>query len=597
MKKVFLLLSYALIVTALATSCRHTVYSGVEVDISGLSEDQAFLEGLLQSRIRERIPAGCTRSRSMRIALRNSDSVQGENATVRINGDEVVITAGRTRGLIYGCGQFLRSLTFGRKGFVAKNGNYDFIPYSSYRCCYMARHYNTWYQRAPKEEILRYIDDMFLWGINTLYTQLSMSTVNYAYSTPEERLVFDETTDAICARVKECDMALQTSGGGNTARDGFPAEFKAERLVPARGNDRWNVCPSKPGALEFLLRNREENLKKYVAKGYPVTNMSYFPYDEGGCQCEDCAPWGGNGYVRTIKAMHELNEKYFPGVTETVSTWFFDEKDYEGLFKYLETQDWIDYLEIDSHSDFPSYPMNHAIPKGIPVTTFPEITMWGRVPWGGYGATPLPGRFERLFRQVSDKVKGYRLYSEGLYDDINKITVTGLYTSPSLGKKDILKKYAGYELPGADPGDFLKLTELLEAIHPTGDPSGTKRRDFNFLVFLRDASPGLLAERKKQSEKALALAKSIDRQIIPQMKGCWRWRILYLRAVIDNQIYTTHSLHTEAADKCYEELVRIYHGEAQLQRLLNEGKDGYTIPPYRPEIQMPAPKGSGIYDK
>ncbi|MBR0298809.1 MAG: hypothetical protein IJQ93_00665 [Bacteroidales bacterium] len=577
-------------------SCKTGPYTGVAADISGISEDQTFIADLLDSRIRERCSSAVAGGRTYQVRFIYDETISGEDAVVDVRRNGAEIRAGRTRSLIYGCGEFLRSLDYGARGFKVRPAHLEFRPYSSYRCCYMARHYNTWYQRAPKEELLRYIDDMFLWGINTLYTQLTMSTVNYAYSTPEERIVFDETTDAICSRVKQCDMSLQTSGGGNTARDGFPPEFKAEKLVPARGNDKWNVCPSKPGALEFLLKNREENLKKYVAKGYPITNMSYFPYDEGGCQCKDCAPWGGNGYVRTIEAMHRLNEKYFPGVAETVSTWFFDDKDYEGLFKYLETQDWIDYLEIDSHSDFPRYPLSNPIPGEIPVTTFPEITMWGRVPWGGYGATPLPERFEGLFLQVRDKVKGYRLYSEGLYDDINKITVTGLYTNPSLCRKKILMTYAGYELPGANPNDFVRLTELLEAMHPTGDPSGVKRRDFNFLVFLRDASPELLEERQRQSEKALALAEKIDREILPSMKNKWRWRLLYLRAVIDNQIYTSRKLHTETADDCYREIVRIYHGEAQLRRLLEEKKDGYTIPPYIPEVQMPAPKGSGIYD-
>lgn len=589
-KHIFLLAALAV----MASSCGQRTFGGLSFDVEGIGEDRAFIAEMIDSRVKERI--GECPGRTFKVVFTIDSTITGENAKVRVCSGKAEIKASRTRGLIFGAGRLLHSMSFSEKGFSIACGNYDFTPKSSSRCCYMARHFNTWYQRAPKAEMLRYIDDMFLWGINTLNTQLGMATVNYDYSTEAERAEFDDVTDAVCRRISQCDMELRTGGGTNVARKGFPSEFKAAPLDPPRGDDSWNVCPSKPGALEYLLANRETALKKYAAKGYPITHMSYFPYDEGGCQCEECAPWGGNGYVKTFTAMHELNQKYFPGVRETVSTWFFDDKDYEGLFKYLETQDWIDYLEIDSHSDFPRYPLEHAIPKNIPVTTFPEISMWGRCPWGGYGATPLPGRFERLFRQVEKIAGGFRLYSEGLYEDINKVVISRIYSDPSLTSADVLEEYARYELPGIDTEEFKEFIGILEANHCTGSPAGERRKDFNFLVFLRDADPDTLALRQTRAARALALAEKMDGELLPSMKNCWRWRQLLLRARIDNEIFTSRKLRTEVADRCYEELVTMYHAEAQKKRLLEHHKDGYTLPPYYPPVQMPAYEDSGIYD-
>lgn len=589
-------LSGLIVCAILAASC-HSNFDRVEVNISGLNPEQGFVADLLTSRVEERVASVHESNNILNVTFLVDDSVSGEDAVVEVNGNEATVKAGRTRGLIYGCGVLLRSMEFTKKGFSVASGEYTFAPKRTYRCCYMARHFNTWYQRAPKEEMLRYIDDMFLWGINTLNTQLFMANVNFAYATPEETVIFDDVTDAICARVKQCDMELQTGGGGNTAPAGYPLKFKATPLDPPRGDDSWNICPSKPGALDFLLQRREAILKRYVERGYPITHMSYFPYDEGGCQCDDCAPWGGNGYVKTFEAMHKLNLKYYPDIKESVSTWCFDkvdDSDFDGLFSYLPKQDWIDYLEVDSVGDFPEYILMHDVPGGIPVTTFPEISMWGRCPWGGYGASPQPKRFEKNFRTVEKVAYGFRLYSEGLYEDINKVVITYLYTQPESTSDDALASYAKYELPGINVKDFQKFIGLLEATHATGPETGRKRMDFNFLVYLRDSDPELLALRRSQAKEALDLALKMDKQIIPSMKNCWRWRLFLLRAIIDNEIFSTGQLHTDVADECYSELVKIYHGEAQLKRLMEQHKDGYTLPPFLPEVQMPSHKGSGF---
>ena len=40
------------------------------------------------------------------------------------------------------------------------------------------------------------------------------------------------------------------------------------------------------------------------------------------------------------------------------------------------------------------------------MVNFPEVSMWGRSPWGGWGANPLPTRFEVLWKQTEGKVFG-----------------------------------------------------------------------------------------------------------------------------------------------------------------------------------------------
>lgn len=74
---------------------------------------------------------------------------------------------------------------------------------------------------------------------------------------------------------------------------------------------------------------------------------------------------------------------------------------------------------------------------GVPVLSFPEISMKGAVPWGGFGANPYPAAIKEKFAKVTEFVDGGFAYSEGIFDDINKAVVLALYAGP---KKEVREK-------------------------------------------------------------------------------------------------------------------------------------------------------------
>ena len=80
-------------------------------------------------------------------------------------------------------------------------------------------------------------------------------------------------------------------------------------------------------------------------------------------------------------------------IKSIVSTWCYDTPpagEWAGLARFLETdKSWLDYIMADSHTDFPRFPLDQGVPGGLPLVNFPEISMYGRTPWGGYGANPL----------------------------------------------------------------------------------------------------------------------------------------------------------------------------------------------------------------
>ena len=120
--------------------------------------------------------------------------------------------------------------------------------------------------------------------------------------------------------------------------------------------------------------------------------------------------------------MATMARSIFPKVKMVAATWTFDKpivnsSEYVGLDGYIKAERTrpasgnssnFSFVMVDDHGDFPRWPLDHGggFVGGLPLVNFPEISMWGRGPWGGYGANPLPGRFERLWLQTEGRVVG-----------------------------------------------------------------------------------------------------------------------------------------------------------------------------------------------
>ena len=540
-------------------------FSRVAADASALPAEKRFVADMLTKRIEARTP-GSDAAKPLAVRFALDGSVKGENAVVTVKDGTATIRAGRFRGLVFGAGLLLRTARYGEKTFSLDDGEYRFEPKKSLRMCYMARHFLNWYHMATPDELTAYIDDLALSGHNAFDFQCELPT-------PGRNGNFEKASLAAVDRVHALDCGFCSGGGSNQAPEDSPEELRGvPNSDPKRGNLGFNVCISKPEGMEYLCRLRKDAIAKLA--GSSPDYFCYWPFDEGGCECDGCKPWGGNGFLRLIERFSAMNRTAFPKAKTIISTWVFHDDDWEGLYKWLETHDGVDYILADSHTDFPKYPLEHPTPKGIPIMTFPEISMWGRAPWGGYGATALPKRFARLFRQVERIADGFMSYSEGLYEDINKEVVNGLYIDPKADTDDLLRSYAAYYLPGTDPEDFVKLCDIFETNHKfPGDHSHP-----SFKGVAPDSQE--LAEYRRRAAEACRIAERMDGAILPSLKESWRWRLVYLRAMIDREILSTCQGAPESARKYFEELVKMYHAERQLAGWRKTGKRGWTTPQF-----------------
>jgi hypothetical protein len=199
----------------------------------------------------------------------------------------------------------------------------------------------------------------------------------------------------------------------------------------------------------------------------------------------------------------------------------------------------VDYILADSHEDFPRYPLEVGVPGQLPLLNFPEISMWGNWPWGGFGANPLPSRFQRLWDQVKHVVQGGFPYSEGIYEDLNKAVEVQFYWDPNRTARATLEEYIGYEFGSGVTEDVLALIDLLE---------NTASRSYRRQPV--DTAAAL---------QALQLAEAVNTRLPVWAKQSWRWEILHLRAVLDRERFAGGGLEAPAAEAAMLRLIELYH--------------------------------------
>jgi len=499
-----------------------------------------------------------------------------ESYLITGEGDSWKITGADEAGLYYGIGKFLHTAKWTKEWMTPNPPQKMMTPACSFRAMYFAVHLYNWYANAPTEELETYLEELLLWGYNAIVLIIPVIDI-YSF---EDELYYNavEKSRSIFGLAKKLGMKVGIIICPNQGLLSAPHEWDADPsfdpIGNVRGNAGRNICPAIPEALDYLREIWTMMFKQYTDIGldYIVT----WPYDEGGCGCEKCRPWGAKGYGDVVNVLHDDAIKFYPNAKFIVSAWIFDKPDnqgeYEGLYQRLKGDlSWVDYIMVDAHEDFPRYPLEHEIVK--PIINFPEISMWKLYPWGGYGATPLAKRFHGIWNSAKHVLDGGMPYSEGMYEDISKVQFAGYYWEPDRDYEEILAEYANYEFRTDVVQDALEIMEMIEKNHVL--TAAYQEPDIEGAIRI-----GKLAEevQNKLGQKGL---------------NAWRWRILYIRALIDQkkfEYYRDHNMggrydtseirnfagdflaEDESAQKLFKELRKWYHSVEY------NGRNQFTLP-------------------
>ncbi|MFX0101226.1 MAG: hypothetical protein ACFFCS_16755 [Candidatus Hodarchaeota archaeon] len=478
------------------------------------------------------------------VLLKIQSGIGDEGYTISSEEPGPVCIAGNDlRGLTYGVGKFLRTSRVDGGHFSPSQWASSLKPSCSFRGIYLATHFNNYYISAPITEVQQYLGDLLLWGYNVLGVTFPCEEFD-GIDTPRAQKHI-RRLKVILQSAKEIGFDVCILKAINIGFKTAPKHVLAPPHpddMKRRGYYGVRICPSHEEGRTYLLRLWEEFWDEF--SDVNIDYVEFWPYDEGGCGCEQCWPWGYRGFLDLSRDAFHTAKQRLPDIKCILSTWMFDTPEageWAGLSKALSSdrERWVDYIMADSHEDFPRYPLEHDIKDeiGPSLLNFPEISMWGQSPWGGYGANPLPQRFQRLWEQVRDRVDGGLPYSEGIFEDMNKILFSQWFWNPKRTADDILTEYIEYEFSPSVVDEMLECIHLLEAGHERKNISG-------------------------MSIQAFDLLQQVERKLPQNIKKGWRWRILYLRGLIDKELFLHKGKRRgKVLGRCFKELVEIYHAQ------------------------------------
>jgi len=531
--------------------------------------------GILGSRIQERceVSSTSTGKADCLVELAVQDGLGKEGFRIeRASPDTVRILGNDNRGVLYGIGKFLRSNTYFHDSFTLGNWNGTSVPDKPLRGVCTVPHFNNFYHVAPVEKLQRYIEDLVLWGFNLIVFGFDIHKYENIEDPAAQGLL--ERLNAIGKAAKRLGMDV---GIGIAVNDAYAHSPEAMRADWTDGHDGYvhelaahyhlELCPNKPGAKDLLLKWREETFQALKDAG--LDYIIPWPYDNGGCTNAQCKPWGMNGFLTLSQPIAEMARRYFPGCKIILSTWLFDyftSGEFAGIEENFakERPQWVDYILVDEFAGIKRYsgqPPEHATPGGFPVVGFPEVSMWGAYPWGGFGATPLPTHHQKVWDKEKDLLAGGFLYSEGIFEDLNKFLYAQFYWQKDRQADSIVEEYIAYEFSPSVVTPVRRAIEILESNLP--------RKAEN----LEKGVPRFVMEHTAGTEEALHLLREADKQLPPRVRSSWRWRILYLRALIDDELAKNDFHVSPHAEQALQEITNIFYADKAIMAVSPVSKE------------------------
>lgn len=451
-------------------------------------------------------------------------------------------------------GRFLRLSRFdGNGGFEPFVGKLDFTPKKKLRGMYFATHFDNFYHSAPIGKVCEVVEDLAMRGCNSLLVWFDM----HHFTSME-----DEGAQSLVKRLRAILAYANKIGIGGSltmiSNEGFstsPTELRAEWAVQngyhASPDSHYHVeiCPSKEGGIEEILRARRAMLEYFA--DLKIDYVVYWPYDQGGCTCKDCAPWGSNGFLKLLPHFKSLIKEMMPNTKVIVSAWYFDRftsGEWAGFTDRLRDEVFADVpyiLSFFANGELPPVLLEKGMPEGVKFIEFPEISMWTCSPWGGYGASHLAGFLDRNHTTGKAIYSGAYPYSEGIFEDANKFIELALYSGECESAVDALRVYMNFEF-------CTDSEELFEAFLLTEQTLARKRSHLEN-IYVTIVDPSKIEEVRAVFEKY--------NSILPEnITASRNFRLFYLRALIDSEIVRNdgYSIRSELCQQAMREIDEIY---------------------------------------
>jgi len=167
-------------------------------------------------------------------------------------GGGIAISGSNELGLLYGLGKLLRTSDYSQKGFAPGSWRGESVPQKPIRGIYFATHFHNYYHDAPVEEIERYVEELGLWGFNTLVVWYDMH--HFDGADDPEAVKFRKKLYAICQAARNIGMDVGFINIANEAYNNSPRELRVGKDVGRGGWYDCAVCPATREGMEYVLK-------------------------------------------------------------------------------------------------------------------------------------------------------------------------------------------------------------------------------------------------------------------------------------------------------------------------------------------------------
>lgn len=177
-------------------------------------------------------------------------------------GKTIKVSGNGMPGLMAGVGKLLRTARLESGVFEPGKWRGVSVPKMPVRGIYFATHFFNWYHVAPIDEVRKYVEELALWGCNTLDVWFDMHHYQ-GLDDPEAQAMIRRLREILQAG-QEVGLKPATGGLANEGYASSPENIRAE-WVPQNGyvqnlsHYHVEVCPNKPGGMEYILKTRRAN--------------------------------------------------------------------------------------------------------------------------------------------------------------------------------------------------------------------------------------------------------------------------------------------------------------------------------------------------
>lgn len=427
----------------------------------------------------------------------------------------IVLAGADDRGTACAVGKFFRSLDFsGRDVAVARLNIVDRIdPEETMQCQqYKPAQWRNPFVDAPSEQIREYVEDMALWGSDSLW-----NVCCYLINDPFAPTA-DEPSRQKWARIRDLfiyahDLGMEI-GYVDCPNSVYNDQLWLRKLggkFDGRGRNEEDVCPSVPEARKIILQNRDNLYRAASEAGIELKYLLHFAYDNGGCGCDKCKPWIRT-YIALSRELHQIARKYHPRVKVFFTTWYCSD---------AEKQVIIDYL-VNEKPNWVAGVMDRPGLVGLPDQYLSSgwQTIFGCGSWecyGRMGADPMPVFLQRKIGEYhAQGIRAFFTYSEGIEDDINTAVCAQVCRHPT-----------STDIPAV-------VAEYCHAAFGTNDPDSSALAEIISTRFkTRPHGPFNASVRVEAPSDVLKQLEAIEMRMPEWGKADWRWGIVKTRVELE----------------------------------------------------------------